>query len=299
MRIFPTALPLKFISFFVWFFIFLIPFFASTHGQSEGKHWESYIPEKEPGRVYLTFGDKVNLRSEPNLTSAVLEQLEIGSPTLILEKVDAKLTQNKTTEFWYKIELKNKNQGYVWGGLLADYSFELGEALVLSRNPGPKWKGIELKALKSGKLSSSLVWKDTGNVSNEAYQVVKYPSDQFTNLKQSLVGFQYLVFSELEYGYMEEILLTFDGKNLNQVMRWNPGNCDPPLCSEAWIIFPKESVKKEISGKMVNFQGEPESIVLLQHYYDLDHPESSEIQKTKYKWKDGKFKATKETNTKK
>lgn len=255
-------------------------------------HWDNYIPERQLQSKVRLYGDSVNVRKSPKLDAVVLGKLPIGKELVLLEKTDVILTQNQITDYWYQVSWDAELQGYVWGGLFSDYSFPLSENTILIKNPGSKKKGFEYKVLQGTKILSQGQWKG-GAIGNENFQYIPYPGEQFNPSPKHLFGLQVLIFSEIEYGYTEELLFSFDGKNLNHLLSWHPGSCDPPSCSESWLIFPKESVKKEVGGKTVTFKGEPDSILIVQNSYDMDYPETSEISKTKFKWKDGKFKPVK------
>ncbi len=71
--------------------------------------------------VYL-FGDKVNVRAEPNTTSAIVSNKPIGSEVQVLSKSDKTFTMGGYTTNWYLVTFVENGKtlnGFVWGGLIS------------------------------------------------------------------------------------------------------------------------------------------------------------------------------------
>lgn len=257
-------------------FLFVFPILPQNH-------WDDYIHEKTEGSTYLIFGDNVNLRETNNINAKVLKKLSIGDSVKILTKTNQILEQNSVKEYWYKIQ-SEKEIGYVWGGLLSDYSFEWNDKTILARNLGVRLGKLELKLIQNNQILSIGSW-DVGPISNEGWNHTIYQPTSFAPAPVAVFGLRYLVFSEIEYGYTNEQIFTMD-KDLKFVPQfsWNPGACDPPSCAESWLIFPNENLPadKRINRKLI--KGKPNTIIELTHSFDVDDESSHEYFQSEYNW---------------
>jgi hypothetical protein len=79
------------------------------------------------GNTVHIFGDKVNIREEPSVTSNIIETLPIGYPVYIVEKTDERYDINGYIAPWYQVSFTYENEdkeGYLWGGLLSIVSLD-------------------------------------------------------------------------------------------------------------------------------------------------------------------------------
>lgn len=271
----------------------IVLFWGSSSISSQG-HWGDYISTKEANSTYHVFGEKVNLREKPDTKSKVISVLNPGDPILILEQSKQKLEQNNLAEYWYKIKFKNFT-GYLWGGLISDYSFSDSKFTVLCKNLGVKLTGLELRLVEKNKIISSLRIKD-GPVSNEAWGFTKYKESDFSPSPISLIGLKYFVFSEIEYGYSQETIITISkDKKLTSHFSWLAGSCDPPSCMESWLVFPSDTLKKDSNINRKETKGKTNKILEVSRSYDIDDPNSNDYFEKTHTW-NGKTFISKETN---
>ncbi|MCW7480833.1 SH3 domain-containing protein [Leptospira kanakyensis] len=261
---------------YILVFLYVFPLFPQNH-------WDNYIHEKTVGSTYQIFGDNVNLRDADNLKSKVKKKLSIGSAVTILAKTNQIMEQDSVKEYWYEVK-SEKEIGYIWGGLIADYSFPIEDHTILCRNLGIKLNKIELKLIQGDKLLSQSKW-DVGPVSNESWKHQIYPSSEFTPSPKFLFGLTYLVFSEIEYGYTNEQLITISpDKKLISQFSWNPGSCDPPSCAESWLVFPSETLNADIKTQRKTTKGKKNTIQELTHSFDIEDSNFHEYYKSEYIW---------------
>lgn len=260
---------------------FAFPIFSQNH-------WDDYIAEKNIGSTYSIFGDNVNLRDSGNINGKVIKKLSLGSTAKILTKTNQILEQNSVKEYWYKVQV-GEDTGYLWGGLIADYSFLLGDFMILCKNLGVKTRKLELKMIQGSKLISQGNW-EVGPMSNETWEHTIYDPKQFSPNPNSLFAIKYLIFSEIEYGFTNEqvFILNQDFKILPQ-FSWNPGACDPPSCSETWLVFPKETLPedKKILRKVI--KGKENTIIEVTHSFDVEETNQHDFYQTEYIWKGNQF----------
>ncbi|MDF3820014.1 SH3 domain-containing protein [Leptospira sp. 96542] len=272
---------------FVSFQFSFLPLLAQSH-------WDDYIPEKTPNSTYNLFGENVNLRSEANTNSKIVTKLSIGDKIQIVQKTEEKFSQNGTTEYWYKIKF-GKETGFVWGGLIADYTVTLGDKKLLCRNKGPKLTGVELKLIQGNKILSNETL-ETGAVGNEAWGFILYPTKGFSPEPTYIIGLQHFVFSELEYGYKNEMILTIDKKNkLDSHFNWIAAACDPPSCMESWLVFPNKPLLGDKKISLKPKEGKKNSIIQISRSYDIDDPSVNDYTEDVYIWNGSKF-LNKESN---
>lgn len=62
--------------------------------------------------------DHVNIRENPTTKSAVLSQVNKGTPTRVLDKTDKPETIGGQTAVWYKVRLWDRTEGWVFGAFL-------------------------------------------------------------------------------------------------------------------------------------------------------------------------------------
>ncbi|SNR16093.1 SH3 domain-containing protein [Tenacibaculum jejuense] len=116
------------------FFMFLYVFIP-IHGQSKEVmfHSKDEFSDKDNAVAYV-FGDKVKLRSMPNVNSEVLAMLRISDKVTVLSGGAYKNTQikyNGIKWFWSKIEYQGV-VGYVLNGLLSQTTSKTGNTTYLT-----------------------------------------------------------------------------------------------------------------------------------------------------------------------
>lgn len=261
--------------------IFVFPLFPQSH-------WDDYIHEKTIGSTYRIFGDNVNLRESDNLKSKVKKKLSMGAVVTILAKTNQIMEQDSVKEYWYKVK-SEKDTGFIWGGLIADYSFPLEQNTILCRNLGVKRRTLELKLIQGDKLLSQSKW-EAGAVSNESWNHKIYPASQFSPSPKFLFGLSYFVFSEIENGSTSEqlISITSDSKLVSH-FSWNHGSCDPPSCGESWLVFPGETLPEDKKTKRKVTKGKTNTIQELTHIFDIDNSKTHEYYNSEYIWNGTKF----------
>jgi len=260
--------------------LFLLPFTFPLIAQN---HWDSILPEKTENKTYLVFGENVNVRKEADLKSEVITKLQPGDSVKILKKMTLTFSQGNMKEYWYQIQNKDK-VGFVWGSLLADSYTEIGQYRILIRNPGAQTKKLEFKTLLDGKVTSSLNL-NPGPVANEEWKFKTYKGDSFSPKPGLLLGFRYLVYSEIEYAQAEETVIKIDEKGkVSEFFTWYPGACDPPSCMETWIVFPGDILVKDESIGRKEYKGQTNSILEITRSYDLDDVSINEYSVTIKKW---------------
>ncbi|PJZ85140.1 hypothetical protein CH366_02415 [Leptospira harrisiae] len=246
-------------------------------------HWDQYIHEKKINSTYHIFGDNVNIRDSNNINAKVLKKLSIGDSVKILTKTNQILEQNSVKEYWYEVQ-SGKDIGYVWGGLLSDYSFEWNDKIILCRNLGIQLGKLELKLIQNNQLLANGTWT-VGPISNEGWDHNIYQPSSFSPSPVAVFGLRYFIFSEIEYGYTNEQIFTIDkdSKFVSQ-FSWNPGACDPPSCAESWLVFPNENLiaDKKINRKVT--KGKPNTIIELTHSFEIDDESSHEYYQSEYNW---------------
>lgn len=73
--------------------------------------------------THRVFDNKVNIRTEPNITSKILCQASMGELVTIINRTDVKETIYDINAYWYYIEY-NSVKGYLWGGLISTLEIE-------------------------------------------------------------------------------------------------------------------------------------------------------------------------------
>jgi hypothetical protein len=119
------------------------------------------------GDTTWVFGDKINVRAAANKDAAVAAQLFIGDEVIIRDTM-AFLTMNGMNQRWYKVAYaKNgaKQEGYVWGGLLAHGAVKMADVSIVYGLAGTKAKKeeegefvnyiVEFRACSGGKIRST------------------------------------------------------------------------------------------------------------------------------------------------
>lgn len=246
-------------------------------------HWDQVLPEKKEGGTYHVFAENVNVRKDSNVQADILTKLQPGEKVKIVKKTKVIFTQGTSKEYWYQIQTNNQT-GYVWGGLIADGFTQQEKFLILIRNTGVKSKKLELKVLKENKVISSLTF-EPGPVSNEDWAFKSYKGSLFSPSPGILFGFRYLVFSEIEYAQPEETIFLIDAKGkLKTFYEWFPGGCDPPSCSETWLVFPDQVLTADPTIDRKEYKSPVNTILEITRSYDTDDVTINEYSITTKLW---------------
>ncbi len=76
----------------------------------------------KPGSQVMLFGDRVNMRAQPDTKAPVVKNLSIGTPLMIEGDPNGTFQNNGFESGWYKASVMNSKEpaeGFVWGGLLS------------------------------------------------------------------------------------------------------------------------------------------------------------------------------------
>lgn len=125
----------------------------------------------EEGSTTYIYGDKVNVREEPNTNCKVIYQLKIGNEVKIISKCEETLTLNSYEESWYEIEYQGKT-GFVWGGLLAKAYIEQD---ILPKHQGKEFVVIGIKKMDDyQKIVDARFCKSDGQIlSNVEFKAIE------------------------------------------------------------------------------------------------------------------------------
>lgn len=251
-------------------------------------HWDDYIAEKNIKSTYYIFGDNVNLREADHLNAKVIRKLPLGTVIKILTKTNQILEQNSLKEFWYKVQV-GEETGYLWGGLISDYSFPLNDTIILCKNLGTKTKKLELKILQGSKILSQGSF-EVGPLSNESWDHTIYNPSLFSPSPHTIFAIKFLIFSEIEYGYSNEQVFTLNRElKITPQFSWNPGSCDPPACAETWLVFPKDTLPEDKKMNRKTLKGKENTIIELMHSFDLDETNQHDFYQSEYVWNGSQF----------
>ena len=240
---------------------------------------QSIDPPKRSG-IQRIFGDKVSFREKPDSKAKVISQISSGSSLKILKKVDELHTIDGISDYFYQIQNASKI-GYIWGGSLADYVFEQdfnrdGEKeILLIKNVSKEKELFWIKIIKNGKVISEYERKTT-SVSNFSIKIL--PGDLF-DPKMSLLAIFYLDESESDTSSPKVDVYYLEKDNtLKFAFNYTEKACDPPTCLETIPIFPGDIARG------LNPRGEPNTVILHRHTYDLDNESKHEYSQIEYIW---------------
>jgi Bacterial SH3 domain len=125
------------------------------------------LPENHKTAV---FGDKINIRAQPDKNAPVLDQLLIGDPVTVLGADTSSMSQNGWAANWHKISYSKggaTKEGYAWGGVLSPLVLHAGDVSFVYnvvRSVPKKEKSedgfeyesavqdIEIRALQNGRV---------------------------------------------------------------------------------------------------------------------------------------------------
>jgi hypothetical protein len=261
-------------------FIILI-FFFGLIGSSNGQILE--LPKKVG--IQRVFGEKVSIREKPDIKSKVLSQINAGASLKIIRRTEEIHSADGISDYFYQIQNASKT-GYIWGGYLADTTFEQdinldGEKEILLLKNSTKEKELySLKLIKNGKISGEIEKKSSPSAH---FSLKVLPGDTFEP-KVSLFAIFYVDEGESDTSFpkVDVFYLNKDGA-LQFGFQYIEKSCDPPSCFETIPIFPGEISR----GKKPS--GVPNRVILHIHTYDLDNETSHEYSQVEYKWTQNGF----------
>lgn len=119
---------MKRISFFKFsMLMFMLLFFQVSPAFAQygvGTGYQTLENSMSPNHAYgYLIADKVSLRKGPTTKSDLIGHLPIGSQVSILRMSDSVSTIKGITSNWYQIRTEEKEEGYLWGGLIAYRTF--------------------------------------------------------------------------------------------------------------------------------------------------------------------------------
>jgi Bacterial SH3 domain len=116
-----------------------------------------------------SFGDNVNMRSEPGMKATVVRKLRIGERITPLELTKDSVTVNGISAPWVKVKAEDATTGYVWQGMLSIYAgpvdlFDLGEGLLMMGLAKENDAGeFEFRFVQNGVMKKSWVQDVSGH----------------------------------------------------------------------------------------------------------------------------------------
>ena len=180
------------------------------------------LPLGDDFKTYV-FGEKVNVRSQPDLEAPVVGKLSAGDPVTILGHTESTTTLNLIAMPWYLVQFQGDQTGYVWGGLLSfggelnygNARFVLGVTAVKMKADKPEENitTLELRALQNG----SVLDRCAADVPLEGQYGLYAP--QLEPGARGLKGYSALLMSTAGYGACGypwyDWYVLWDGKRLN------------------------------------------------------------------------------------
>ncbi len=98
--------------------ILIVVVFITHFALAQSIAYHSPYADFQNGVKYYLFGDNVQFRNRPNLTSDVLALLKIGTAITVIDKTDKTVPYNGIASHFYKVQYGDQI-GYVLGGLLS------------------------------------------------------------------------------------------------------------------------------------------------------------------------------------
>ncbi len=261
-------------------------------------HWDSVISVKPEG-LTAVFGNDVNIRSRPNLKASIIYSARAGEQLTILQKTDELFTLQNNKEYWYEV-ITPKGKGFVWGGLLSDAGFKLGENTLLVRNLGVQNKKMELHLVDETGKTLDRKEIETGPISRQPQEGFVFSTREgklFHPAIPHLFSIQYFIFSEIEYGQFHERFFSIDSKGkLKEHFVWYPSFCDPPACMEAELLLPGESSRKFPELKEHKISADRNTIRSVVRFFNSDTDQTENYSIFDYTWDGNGFVVSEPTN---
>lgn len=225
--------------------IFLITI-ASIYAQGdiENSRYSSFYKDS----TYQILGDVVNVRLNPGIEEKVIYKLNIGEDVRVLEDTQIQFTLGGYTANWYKVVYKNnqdkREEGYVWGGMIAiqaiESSTEKGLYFMYGASSSEQTEYREkvtvvVKVCKHNKEISKLEIPAEGGLSTYSY-TESLGNKRIEGIKEVLK----IHFSD-EYcgGVFADAYLFWNGTNFIHAMTLNEG-FDAPYYNTNQFLFPSD-----------------------------------------------------------
>lgn len=240
-----------------------------------------------------SFGDNVNLRSEPSLNAEVVRKLAIGEVFAAIEINEDTVTVNGISEPFVKVQLKDGTQGFIWQGMVSMYAgevslYDLGTGILMAgKVDGPQNGEIEFRFVQDGKLKKS--WKQSlpgdwnhfyVNDTEMERLIISHGSNGFSPA-MNLIGF---TSDGCACGCWNSIdYYTWNGKQLKETFQTGGGN-NEGASDDFEIALPDQAGKNKVTVKETSWA----------HLYNEETGESSKemiLSKTStYIWAGGVLK---------
>lgn len=238
------------------------------------------LPTLVLGQNAYTFGDKVNVRQEPELSGVKVCQLPAGHTLKVLQTTEEFDTLMNRVDPWLEVEFEWKGKsetGWIWGGLLTTDAKMLPDgslALMGYRVDAEDNLIHRLIILKSGQ---TLLDKDieAGYSGEEVREMGGVSYSCFTNIGLKGIQAVFLLNAELSpCGYSADFLAyAWTGNELLHVADYNEFGSEYEEDQSGELIFPADSL------------GRAGQIGLHTWLYDWDSEEDREvILEESYEW---------------
>jgi hypothetical protein len=222
--------------------------------------------------AYL-FGDRVNVRAEPNTTSAVVSNKSIGSEVQVLSKSDKTFAMGGYTTNWYLVTFVENGKtlnGFVWGGLISLAT------IGIPRSDGPAdqmvygisgWSNEKeftstVRIIRDGKLLTSL---DFEPISSGFFDAGVFGHSVCVKIDDAhgFKGIKNIIRLSFEYaacGYENgEIMLLWDGVKLTYLAKASQVTEAGVFAYTYSLIFPDEP------------EGKPNTLQVIQEYIETEY----------------------------
>jgi len=232
-------------------------------------------PALEIGKPHRVIGDKVRVRSQPDVKGEVIIELKIGSEVIPLEETEYRERIDGIEAPWYKVSYGKKGAGYVWGNLIAK-QYVIQDGLIFLYGSGFNKKEFytsQFRVAKAGKELARL----------EIDEGVDFFSHATLSLKdgRGFSGVDNVVTLQFRQEYCagkgNSVILFWTGEKLLFVHSTSDG-ADAPVYATETQIFPDEKGGKKNRLYIVRENG------------DHDNPKSVRFEKFWLKWNGSELK---------
>lgn len=91
-------------------------------GKTEGEpgEYEEGVPggPEYEGETAVVSAGPLNMRSRPSLGGAVVRQLDVGEPLVVIDRSDEEETVDNVTDYWYQVRTDDGDEGWVFGAYI-------------------------------------------------------------------------------------------------------------------------------------------------------------------------------------
>ncbi len=237
--------------------------------------------------TYITLGENVNIRLNPDTAGKAIYQADIGEKIRILEDTEISYTRNGYTANWYRVYYNNKGnkaEGYIWGGFLATQVIksQTDEGVVFMYGITKVVKTeyydevyINVRAVKQNKQLAKIEIRAVGGLRtyNSAETLGNKGVDGVKDILKINFSDGYCA------GSFGDVYLFWDGTTLHHAKTLDEG-FDAPYSATNKFFFPTDEKGKK--GFIIN---KSES----GFYGDDDKYHLEDWEKITYKWDGGKL----------